>query len=392
MRLLFTHDLPLLRREGRIYSAMDKNALLERYAQLADDIVFLCREATALERMSEITYPRFSFIPIPNLNSIPNLFRHFWQASRLIEEAVRQADMGVFRVPSLISFLAVYHARRQGLPYMIEVVSCPWDALWNHSSLGRAAAPFFTLAQRLLVREAPYVLYVSERFLQSRYPSRGRCVSCSDVELPPEPSSEAREGIVRRRLERIASRPSRSPLVAGTAGALDVPYKGQRFVVRVLARLRRRGMDIEYHLAGSGDASALLAEAEKHGVRDCVRVLGALPHEEMFGFFDGLDVYVQPSLQEGLPRAVVEAMSRACPVIGSSAGGIPELLDPACVFPKGDEEALEYLLAALWQDRAQLASMAYASFERSSAFRPAVLERRRREFYAAFLAEQGLRD
>ena len=92
MRLLFTHDLPLLRREGRIYSAMDKNALLERYAQLADDIVFLCREATALERMSEITYPRFSFIPVPNLNSVPCLLRHFKEASHIIEEAVAETE------------------------------------------------------------------------------------------------------------------------------------------------------------------------------------------------------------------------------------------------------------------------------------------------------------
>ncbi|WP_446423923.1 glycosyltransferase family 4 protein [Mailhella sp.] len=391
MRLLFTHDLPLMRREGRVYSAVDKNALLENYALLAEDIVFLCREAAALEHMSEITYPRFSFIPVPNLNSAAGLIRRFKEASCLIEEAVAQVDMGVFRMPSLISFLAAYHARRRGLPYMIEVVSCPWDALWNHSAWGRAAAPFFTLAQRLLVRDAPYVLYVSERFLQGRYPSRGRCVSCSDVELPPEPSLEAGEGLLRRRLERLSSLSSSAPLVLGTAGALDVPYKGQRFVIRVLARLRRRGMDIEYRLAGSGDASALLAEAEKLGVRDLVRVLGALPHEEMFGFFDGLDVYVQPSLQEGLPRAAVEAMSRACPVIGSSAGGIPELLEPTCVFPKGDTAALECLLAVLWQDRTRLAGMARESFARASAFRPAVLGRKRRDFYAAFLAEQGAR-
>jgi glycosyltransferase involved in cell wall biosynthesis len=389
MRLLFTHDVPLLRREGRVYSAMDKNVLLEKYSFLAEDIVFLCREAPALERMSEITYPHFTFVPVPNLNSMPSLLRRFRQASRIIEEAVAQADMGVFRMPSLISFLAAWHARRLGKPYMIEVVSCPWDALWNHSALGKAAAPLFTLAQRLLVRDAPYVLYESERFLQRRYPSRGRYVSCSDVELP-EPQRAADE-VLLRRMERIASLPSQAPLVLGTAGALDVPYKGQRFVIRALACLRRRGMEFEYRLAGGGDTSALQGEADRLGVRDLVRVLGALPHEEMFGFFDGLDIYVQPSLQEGLPRAVVEAMSRACPALGSSAGGIPELFDPSCVFPRGDAEALELLLAALWQDRERLAAMARDSFARASAFRPAVLEQKRRAFYAAFLAEQKLR-
>ena len=40
------------------------------------------------------------------------------------------------------------------------------------------------------------------------------------------------------------------------------------------------------------------------------------------------DIYIQPSLQEGLPRAVVEAMSTALPCIGFNTGGIPELLEP----------------------------------------------------------------
>ena len=42
---------------------------------------------------------------------------------------------------------------------------------------------------------------------------------------------------------------------------------------------------------------------------------------------DNIDVFIMPSLQEGLPRSMVEAMSRGCNVIGSRVGGIPELLD-----------------------------------------------------------------
>lgn len=388
MRLLFTHDVPLMREGGQVYSSLDKNALLDKYAFLADDITFLCRETSSLKQRTAITYPHFSFIPVPNLNGVAALPRHLKQASRIIKEAVAQADIGIFRMPSLISFLAAHYAHERGLPYIIEAVSCPWDALWNHSMTGRAAAPFFTLAQRHLIRRAPYVVYVSERFLQERYPTLGRSLACSDVELPPE---GAGEGILHRRLERLASMPPASPLVLGTAAALDVAYKGQRFVIEAMGRLRKLGMDIEYRLAGGGDASALLEAAERHGVRDRVHILGALPHEAVFTFHDELDVYVQPSLQEGMPRAVIEAMSRGCLVIGSSVGGIPELIPPSCVFERGNVDALERILAELWKSRARLSEYAKVCFARASSFRPAVLDEKRRNFYTLFLREQGLK-
>ena len=52
-----------------------------------------------------------------------------------------------------------------------------------------------------------------------------------------------------------------------------------------------------------------------------------------------LDIYIQPSLQEGLPRSVIEAMSVGLPCIGSDVAGIPELLDDAWVFTRKGNKA-----------------------------------------------------
>ena len=52
-------------------------------------------------------------------------------------------------------------------------------------------------------------------------------------------------------------------------------------------------------------------------------------------YYDSIDIYVQPSKQEGLPRAVIEAMSRGCPVLGTDIAGIPELIQERCLFKKG---------------------------------------------------------
>ena len=50
--------------------------------------------------------------------------------------------------------------------------------------------------------------------------------------------------------------------------------------------------------------------------------------------YDKIDIYIQPSDQEGLPRSLIEAMSRACPAVGSTTAGIPELLDSEFVFKR----------------------------------------------------------
>ena len=78
----------------------------------------------------------------------------------------------------------------------------------------------------------------------------------------------------------------------------------------------------------------LKVRLKKYGVEDDVQFMGVMPHEKVFEWMDNLDIYIQPSDQEGLPRALIEAMSRACPAIGSTTAGIPELLSEDAIFTR----------------------------------------------------------
>ena len=78
--------------------------------------------------------------------------------------------------------------------------------------------------------------------------------------------------------------------------------------------------------------------ANKLGVADRVVFCGSLSSDQMATYYDSLDIYIQPSKQEGLPRAVIEAMSRGCPVIGTNIAGIPELIQADFLFKKGSTE------------------------------------------------------
>jgi glycosyltransferase involved in cell wall biosynthesis len=232
---------------------------------------------------------------------------------------------------------------------------------------------------RRAVRDAPYVLYVTREFLQRRYPTRGRSVACSNVELDP-----VADDVLARRLETIDS--GRTPFVIGTIAALTTRFKGVQTALEALGALRHELPELELQVVGAGDPGPWQDIARRHGVADRGSFLGVLPHDSIPEWLDGLDLYIQPSFQEGLPRGLIEAMSRGCPALGSTAGGIPELLEAQCMHAPGDGNRLGELIARAvatpqWQE-----AQARRNFEASRDYAAPVLDETRHRFWAEFAA------
>lgn len=143
-------------------------------------------------------------------------------------------------------------------PYLIELVGCPWEAFWYHSTKGKLVAPYMRAATKRHLRGAPFVVYVTKSFLQGRYPTGGKSIHCSNVELPDSVSEH-----LSRRLEHIKHRGE--TLVIGTAAKTDVRYKGQQYVIEAIATLKKSGIRCQYQLAGWGDTKCLLTLAKKIG-------------------------------------------------------------------------------------------------------------------------------
>lgn len=364
-------------------------AVFDRYLQVFDHITLLMRKADVdpddtetLSRMNKLNAERIDVVILPNLTaSIKNylslkLRREF---RKIVIANITPDRAVIIRAPSSSGTIAAKHCRKIGKPYLAEAVGCPWDSLWNHSLRGKLLAARSWLQMRFCMRHASHAVYVTDEFLQRRYPTRGKSAPISDVELRP-----ADGAVLEKRLEKIARHDGRT--VIGTAAAVNVAFKGQRFVIEALARLKAQGRtDFEYRLAGGGDSSRLRALAEKRGVSDQVVFEGSLPHDRMFDWLDGLDLYIQPSTVEAMPRALIEAMSRGLPVLASEVGGIPELLGGSAIFPAKDTAAIADMLAALGKE--SMSAMARANFARAADFEKAKLEKRRFDFYREFAEE-----
>lgn len=385
-KVLFVHNGPLYRADdGRIFGTHYSDAIKQRYLHLGDHVTFLMREARLSgdpARYSLITEDRFSFVSSPDLMSPSKRIVNHRAAMRIIKREVSAADILVARIPSLTARLAVAYAKELGKPYITECVACNWDALWNHHWKAKLAAPWYYLAQKLAMRDSTHAIYVTEEFLQARYPTRGKTVAISDVDI-----AAPIRGTIDRRLNHIAAFDRlKRPLRLVTAANVAVPYKGQGDVIRVLKSLAKGGIDAEYHLIGDGDQIHLRALAKELGVEARVIFHGALEHRQVFALLDEMDIYIQPSRQEGLPRAMIEAMSRGLPCAGARTGGIPELIPAERIFSPGDLGRITEILAAL-ADKDTQAEQARQNFERATAYSRDNLNTKRAAFYEKFLQE-----
>ena len=110
-----------------------------------------------------------------------------------------------------------------------------------------------------------------------------------------------------------------------------------------------------------------------------IKIIGALEHEKVFEWLDNIDIYVQPSYQEGLCRAILEAMSRACPVIASDVGGNKELVNESLLFHKGNEKEIEKKLLLVHD--MNLHELARENFNIAKKYSTYILNDRRDKFY-----------
>lgn len=379
MKLLFVHDSTLKYDKNGVYYGQEITpASLERYKFFTDDITVVARTEALTDnedvnRYTKIT-DEYKVVGVPNYMSVKGLLFVKNKVKKQISRLVEEHDIVVARFSGKTGKMAAAECKKQKKVYIIECGTCWWDSLWNYNLKGKIIAPWEYLNTRFAINKAPYVVYVTQKFLQKRYPTKGKWISASNVELKSM-SIDA----LNNRKNKIAGKGKEEPVILGTAAAIDVQYKGQAYVIQAMAMLKKEGYRFKYQLAGKGDKERLYHLAKSLGVEEDVEFLGIMPHDKVFEWLDGIDIYIQPSSQEGLPRSIIEAMSRACPAIGTTAGGMGELLDDSCIFKKKNTGELVEILKTM--DQKKQAIMAERNFNMALKYERDKIQKTRFEFY-----------
>lgn len=379
MNILFCHDGPVnCDAGGRYYSIGFNDKLMERYADIFGNVGIVTRvdrtDISAYVETDKLSVDKYKLVEYPNYLTLKGIFANKRGSTRRLENEISRCDALIIRLPSFIGSKCVKIAKKYKKPFLIELVGCPWDSLRNHGLSGKMLAPYMCLMTKHQVKKATDVLYVTNEFLQRRYPTKGRQIGCSDVELQHDG-----KGVICRKSE---SEKNEKKLVIGTVGKIDLKYKGHATVIKAVKAMKEKGYDVQYQIVGPGDKSYLENCAMACDVADNVVFTGSMGHDKIFEWLGTIDVYIQPSLTEGMPRALIEAMSKACPCVASNAGGMPELLDERFIFAKGNSEQLVKILLNASQNG--LFAQGERNKEFTKQFSPDAIKEKRSTFYQAF--------
>lgn len=375
--VLFVHDGYMSQTENGIYSDTYDDKIVMRYSEIAENVVFLVRTRKYSDydkRLNKITVRNFRMVGIENFKSLKGIF-NYRSITEKVKLEVLKSDYVVARIPSDLGFLAVKYAKLYNVKYMVEIVGCPWDSLRNHSLLGKIIAPYYYLKQKETVKNAPYAIYVTNVFLQNRYPCKGNFIGCSDVEI-----EDSDEKVLVKRLNKINTTDIHS-MTLGTIGAFHMKYKGYDTVIRAIVKLNSEGCSHKYLILGSGDPRWLNSVIRKYHAENIVTLVPAMPHNEVFAWLDEIDIYIQPSKTEGMPRALIEAMSRACPCISSDVGGMPELLGNKFLFKKNNDRELYEILKL---NKEQLTTSSIECFNVADTYSKELVYQKRIDFMRIF--------
>jgi glycosyltransferase involved in cell wall biosynthesis len=330
-----------------------------------------------------------SFCALPDYQGPWQYLQNLAELKKRVKEAVDRCDAYLLRVPGLVGTLAWREIKRRGKPYALEVVGDPWDAL----SPGTVPSIFRPLYRRVATRDlkamcrgAAAVHYVTRGALQARYPAKdgAHVAGFSDALMDSAFASPAIRAERFRRIETIGgSARGGARFRVGFIGSLSQMYKGPDVLLRAAALCRERGMEFETAMAGDGRyAPAMKGLARELGIEERVQFLGQLPFgEAVFQFLDSVDLFVMPSRAEGLPRALLEAMARGCPCIGSNIGGIAEVLAAEDLVPSGNARALADKIVEVAGDPERMKRMGARNLEKAGEFNPEKLKEVRRAFF-----------
>ena len=367
----------------------------KRYLEVFDSVRILARGIKVDNPPSgciAATGNKVILYSIPDYHGPVGYLKRMHAVNTAVKMAMPKSGAVILRVPSHLGNCLTQHLRSHKYPFALEVVSDPYDVFAPGVIDHPLRAVFRWHFSRLLrkqCRDAFGVAYVTEKKLQERYPSRSM-VAVSDVQI-----SEL--DILSRYFSSYYSSVEISQQVEGctykvhtkhryqivTVGSLAQLYKGIDILISAIHQCVCAGLDVNAVVVGDGKYRPMLeAYALQEGMKERISFVGQVAAgKPVFDILDASDIFILPSRTEGLPRAMIEAMARGLPCIGTAVGGIPELLPSEDMVIPGDSRALASKIKEVLSNHLRMAEMSKRNVEWAKKYMEPVLAERRKKFY-----------
>lgn len=386
MLVTVTSDQQFMEYNGEIFAqALGGYEFWQRYLDIFEQVQVIARMNKIYKLPNnavKVTGKGVNFLAVPGFVGPYAGVMRLPKILQLMRDIADHDAAFILRVPGAIGTLLSWQLYHRKSPFGVEVVGDPNESL-SYTALKKSwtylLRPLAVTELKRQCRRAIGVTYVTSETLQSRYPSGGKFTTFySDVELSDE-FFESRDSSRTWQQKREPYENTRLIFI----GSLSQKYKGLHVLLQAMRHCALQNLKLKLVVLGDGiylpEYQRLAADL---GLIEQVSFLGYV--RQGLAVLDHLrnaDLFVMPSLVEGLPRAMIEAMATGLPCIGSSIGGIPELLSPEDMVRPNDPNALANKIKEVTTNAERQLAMATRNREKALLYCATELHNRRREFY-----------
>lgn len=361
------------------------NNLLAINSYCMGDIDFLCWykddpsiDVTKLEK----------FIPSPNINLLVyDKKLSFKEKKKIIKKEVKNHTYVSMKMPLKDALLACWYAIRYHKKFVLESAGSAFQSLWYHGGLKyKLAAIPIEMLVKYYHRKAKYIVFVSKFNLQKSYKSKAYQIGCPDVVL-----DMPKEEVLQKRLSKIEE--NKNTYYVGLIGATQAEYRGHDILIKAIKILQDKNYDVHIRFLGGGTKDEKRKElATSLSVLDKVEFCGRLPHDKVLDWIDDIDILAMPTKVESLGRAIIEAMSRGCPVVGSKDTAVEEQIGSDCLIEATDYKGLASKIEYLINHKDYMKYCALENFYRSFKYENSITKETKKEFYDYFYSREKVNE
>lgn len=364
----------------------------KRYLQVFDcvRIAARVREVNSLEEdMLLSSGENVEFFDLPQYRGAKEYVLRYSAIKKAVSGVVAGCSCAIFRIPSPIANLVQHEVVKAGLPWATEIVNDPWDnfAPGAFKSIFRPIyRRHFTRQVKQYAKNANGASYVTQYALQERYPAYARMQGESKKHFESYYSS-----ILLKKdyfwHEREFRTDKESFTIVHINSCVTDFSKGHDVVIKTVKELRDRGVPVQVIFVGDGPKRMdFELMAQELGIDEHVKFTGLLASSTAVRevLIDS-DILVFPTVGEGLPRTVIEAMAVGLPCLSTAVNGIPELLEKEYLIEQQDFKGFADSVEKILKDADLYEKISKQNIEKAQEYENTVLQERRNEFYKKLL-------
>ena len=381
-KLLLSCDDSIFLNDGRYYAAsQEKMDFYQRYLRVFDKLRLVTRcevdKPMKQERIPLDVDSRIEYVAIPEFHGPQQYAKVYFRVGNVLRHITEGCDAAVLRIPSTIAMRVGKKVMKKGLPYACEVVFDAEDAWRGSKGLNAQIWKKIDDDMRRMCASADGVSCVTEHYLQQHY------FSNKPQSFSSHYSSLALDKTF---FGNAKTYPNHQPfIIAHTSNQVAFNgRKGYNQIIEALKILKEKDVAVKVRFAGKDyqdGVTRLNAYAQQLGVDKMVEFVGFLNRKELDSFLTDADMYVMPTMAEGLPRVIIEAMSKGLPCITTPVSGNPELVSSPFLVDYYDIQTLAKRIEEFTINSQLYEQTSKENYERSLQYEASVLEKRRDDFY-----------